>query len=204
MFSHRVISKPSFQVLHNNVLDKEVQRIAFSFNFALNLFFSSKWIVRDNHIYPNGNKYYWLSICYLLVITALCLYRIFAADLIGIGTAYFERDFAVFLTELLYSSYIIGFLMCSILNFVHKKKNVFLILEIQTIYKSIDINKSIRSYIIWNWISILATIFCDIFLCSFYYAFMDAAEAIKNIPDLICDLMFISFNVYLVFKLTSR
>ena len=88
--------------------------------------------------------------------------------------------------------------MLFILDIMHKRNNVLLILKIQTIHKKINISKSIRSYIIWNWISILTTIFCEMILCFYHYGSVNASNIGEFALDWICDIMFITFDIHLV------
>ena len=95
-----IVPEPSFQVLPKNILDKEVQRIAYSFNFAFNVFCSSKYRIRDNHVYPNGKKYYMLSFLYMLVINFISIFRMFYLDFLSIDGIedHLGNGFTVFLT----------------------------------------------------------------------------------------------------------
>ena len=70
----------SFRALKDARLDKELQHIVRPINFALHLFFSSKFDVRYNRIYPMGTKYRLLTFCYTVIMIIFYIYEIFTFD----------------------------------------------------------------------------------------------------------------------------
>lgn len=189
------IPKSSDQVLTNNELDKEVQRIAKSLNFAFHLFFSSKYCVKRNRIYPIGNKYLLYSFSLILFINALCIYRALTIDISDGKMRHFENFFIRIFCVIYYIDHVVNFINLFILDFVHRNNYVTLILRIQSIHKDIDFNKNIGSYIIWNLISILTTIFCDVFIYGIYCVFFSNINLVELIIDVICDAMYTAFDL---------
>ena len=193
--THPII--PSFRVLPNTRLEKEVQRIVQSFNVALHIFISSKYDIRNNNIYSRGWKYQLVSFCVTLFLCAIPIYRFFIDDAYNTHLKQSEYYFYA-LTEIIYFAvHSICLTILFILGIVHNNNYVSLILEIQTIYKSIDFSKSIRSYIVWNWVSLFSSICVDIYLYSvFYIKFnLNYLSVIDNVLGYIFDVMFISFDV---------
>lgn len=174
-------------------LDEYIEKIAFSLNFPLNLFLTSKYYLRKSHIEPNGIKYRVFAFCLLIFTISLYLCKIFAVNDLKVKKTQFKFD--------LYSPsfiihcimFIVGFTTIFILDIVHKDNIVLLILKIQTIHRNIDYRKSIRSYIIWNWISTTTMIGNHILFSNLNFDPTYSFD-LSYIRDEICDLLCIGFD----------
>ena len=191
----KIIPKPLIQVLQNNELEKDVQRITQSFNFALNLFLSSKYYVKSNHIYPRGYKYLLLSFCYTLIMVVLCVYRVVTVDITDARMRRFDNVFLHCLSLCYFITYATYFTIMLILDLINNNNTVFLFLSIQTIYKCIDFSKRIQSFIIWNWISMFIIICTDMSIYIVFFVWFSEMSFHEIIVELICDIMIISFDV---------
>lgn len=201
-----IIPETSFQVLPNNRLEEDVKKIAYSFNLPLGLFLFSKYTVHNNHIYPNQNKWQLLlSFCRMMFFNAICCFRmhvtLYASTKIKMENITSTDVFLyIFVLSVFSIVHVFCFTMIFILDIVHKHNNVSLILKIQTIHKSVDLNKSIQSYIIWNWISILFIICINFSLImSFYISILlEYTNVVKFIIDIFVDLLFVVFDINLI------
>lgn len=175
-----------------------MQRIVFSFNFPLNLFLISKYSIRNCKIYPSGLKYRVFAFCFMLFTYTLCIFSMISVPIILDARTVFNYDLFIFFHMGYFFSSSIGFVILFILDIVHGKNNVLLILKIQTIHKGIDFSKNIRSFLIWNWISI--TILISLHIVTnivFYNGFRtyDFRVFLDNMYDLLCIASDINFLI---------
>ena len=181
--------------VHYNKLEKDIKRLVYSFNYPLNIFLTSKYEVKNNHIYATGPKYHIFAFCLMLSLNALCFFRIFVAE--EKNKTQQKYDIFSIPTIINFVTYIIGFNTMFLLDYMHKNNNISLILVIQTIYRTIDFSKSIGSFIFWNWISTIRIIFVHIFLNIVYYRTLTSFD-IGLIIDDICDVMCMPFDLNFV------
>ncbi|PZC77060.1 hypothetical protein B5X24_HaOG200709 [Helicoverpa armigera] len=190
-----------------NPLIKDIKRIFLPFNLALNLFLNSKYEIRNNNIYPNGPKYNIFASFFLILMNALCVYRMFTFDVADNSSIEEDLTKAIlgFLGTSFYFVTLIGFTITFISNTLHRENVVLLILMIQTIYRSIDISKSINSYIIRNWICLVIVIISDFterlmyhVTCHYHVLFEQAFDIITDIMPLVLDINIMLFNRILV------
>lgn len=195
------LSSYPVEVLLNNRIDKEVHSIFYPFNFILTLFFSSKFSMKDNYITPNGNKYYIVLSFIVLFVIVICVYRICSGD----GGEAIENDgnnmIPLFINLSYYTYYSFGYTMLFILNITHRDNNVLLILRIQIIHRSVDFSNRIRSFINWNWISLLFVVLIDIFIYTLFYASSKYLNNLNFAIDVTCDLMFTTFDINVVISI---
>ena len=185
----------AFKVLPKNRIEKQVQKIVHSFNFALHLFFSSKYYVQNNHIYPKGKKYLLLSFCCMLFMNVLYIYVAFSIDATDLNMKQAENNVIVVLGVFCYFIQAICFTVLYILDIVHRNNNVFFILEIQNIHEDIYSKKSMQSYVIWNWVSLLTFISLDIYMHIIYFTYRMNLPFTKEVLQFFCDIMSIVFDV---------
>lgn len=192
--------KPSYQVLPNNRLEKEFNEIAISYNDVLKLFLFSKYHVQNNHIYPKENNFQTLlSFCRTVFLVSMCIYRVVTAGVYSVRLEQNSYTFMFLLVIILFSIvHTFCFIMMFVLDIVHKYNNVDLILKIQAIYKNINFSENIRTYIIWNWISVLITISANIFLFGTFYLLRTDINALERILDLFCDITYIAYDINLI------
>ena len=189
--------KVSFLKLPNNLLEKEIKAVVFSFNFPLNLFLTSKYSVRNNHIYPNGKKYQSIAFCRMFIMNVMTLY------LMPHSTLSFSKTkrLVTFLVSVSVVIYFfinaIGFTTMFILDFMHRNNNIFLILNIQTIHRSIGSN-NISSYVTWNWISSITIIFINVTIILMYYSAWVITDFASFIFGLICAIMLTLCDINIV------
>lgn len=121
-----------------------------------------------------------LNVCFAIVVTAYTMRNtltIFSDifTLIGIIFIYIYRIF--------------GLAMLFMLDIVHSENNKSLITVIQSIHKGIDFSNSIRSFVIWNWISVIIIFVLNIFIYESYnIAFgYDIIKLLKNLQSVTFD-----------------
>ena len=174
------------QFFYNNKLDKDVQRIVQPFNVILSVFLTSKYKIRKSYMTPCNKKYPILLFFTISFLNGLNIHYIFNKYNRGI-----EHTIFVALDIMYYLSYIL-LIIC---NIVHSRSNVFLILQIQDIHRSIDISKSIPSYIRWNWIS-LFTVFSTIILRAIHLYVIQASMYLVEASR---DLLVLQYDLNLVY-----
>ena len=196
MFQKRTIThNRAFKVLPKNRIGKQVQKIVHSFNFALHLFCSSKYYVQNNHIYPRGKKYLLLSFCCMFLMNVLYLYVAFSIDATDLNMKQTENNMISVLGSFCYFIQAFCFTMLYILDIVHRYNNIFFILEIQNIHEDIYAKKSMQSYIIWNWVSLLTFISLDIYIHIIYFMYRINLPFTTVSLQFFCDIMSIIFDV---------
>lgn len=175
-------------------LEKDIQRLALSYNLPLNLLLFSKYNLRINHISPNGKTYNIFAFCVMLLMNALYIYRTFILEISNKNLTFLESGlfqiFAIFYGTTVMS----GFMMMFILDLVHRDNNVLLILKIQTIHRSIDFSKDIQCYIGRNWISTVAIICANIITNAVFYGSFEMLD-IGVILDLVSDIMWVAVDI---------
>ncbi|KAF9800839.1 hypothetical protein SFRURICE_009313 [Spodoptera frugiperda] len=197
----KILPKPTFQVLLNNKLEKEIQRVVHSFNFPLKIFCASKYNICHDRLYPRGHKYQCLAFCFTMFMNLVCTYRMFTVDITDQNMSESENDMVILLSALYYLLYIIGFTVMFILDILHKQDNVFIIIEIQAIHRSLDFSKNIWNYIIWNWVSIFAIIFINFYMYASFVILYENSTSLEILTDYFCDIVFTTFEVNYVISI---
>lgn len=187
--------KPAFKVLLNSRLEIEVQRIVHSFNFALHLFFSSKYYIRNNHIYPRGNLYTAASFFYILMMIVVYFQRAFTKRVSDMLMKKIENDFASLCSAFLFILQSVCLIILFCVDIENKQNNLNLILKIQTIYKRFNFKKNIRSYVLWNYVSIISFICLDIYCLILFVRFRMYVNYADFASDIACDIAYLSFDI---------
>lgn len=187
----------SFQVLPNNRLNKDFQKIVYSLNYALSVFLNSKYNIRNHHIYSAGKISRILSFCCMLSMNMCCIYRIVIVDIrdVNKNMSSTEEVFFSLFTKGYFIVFMIGFTITFILNIVHKNDHIVLILKLQSIHESIDFSKS---FIVWNWISVLTVIVINNFIYILYFTTCHYPDITDLIVDILTGTLFIGMEINLV------
>lgn len=178
------------EVLLNNRLDEEIQRILFPFNFFLTLFSCPKYSIRDNYITPNGNKiliFQLFGICFVTAITIDLLGLTNLATFLPSGNAFIIKLISIFLNLTRWFNFISN----AILNIKNSLDNVCLIIMIQSIYKSVKVT-GVFSFTVVNWIIVTIPIFIMV------SASMSVAIIFSVIPNFFhnaCTYILISYEI---------
>lgn len=181
-------------VFPNNRLEKDIQRSLLPFNLTLKMLLSSKYNLRNNHIYPNGKKYHIFAFCFTLFLSALHIYRTFIVDVIQQNMTRSEGDLFSCISVLYGTTVLFGYTMMCALDFTHNDNNILLIMKIQSIYKSIDFSTDMRCYIFWNWISIIIIICANVIITAIYYENIKTYD-IGTILDIVSDIKWIELDI---------
>ncbi|PZC79313.1 hypothetical protein B5X24_HaOG201011 [Helicoverpa armigera] len=185
----------SCQILPKNRLEKEIQKIVCSFNFALRLFLVSNYCIKNNHINPNGKIYHTFAFFWMLFMSVLCVYRMFTLEE---AVEHLEAAILVNLLFLYYAVYWLGFTVIFIQNLVNRNRIVSLILKIQTIFRSLGFLKDIQSYIIWNYVSLASIVCANIFVHVTFYISWSHIKFIDQIIDNVTNALFVSIHIYTI------
>ena len=196
----KICSTVSCHNISENRLDKDIQGIAFSLNCTLSMFFHSKYNLRDGFIYPNGKTSRIVSILCMLFMNLSSISRIMNINVRDMNNdmTSLEEDFFTLLASFLIVTFILGFTTMFILDIVHRNNNVLLILNIQNIFKSIDLSQSIQNLIDWNWISTITIVIYNIFIHTLYYWTSHYPDIIDLIVDCIIGILFFALEINLV------
>ncbi|PZC79298.1 hypothetical protein B5X24_HaOG200995 [Helicoverpa armigera] len=185
----------SFRVLKDDRLDKELQHIVRPINFALHLFFSSKFDVRYNHIYPIGTKYRLLTFCYTMIMIIFCIYEIFTFDNLVEAAFDYQKILVKFLHIVYFTLYVVQFLTWFVLDNVQTQNIVSFILMIQVIHRGIGCSTEFRSFVIWNWISLFSVLCVNLIIHIIYYIFLDDLSNMTTFIAFLLDILYISLDV---------
>lgn len=151
------------EVLLNNYLQKDIKIILYPFYFVHNVFLSPKFTIRNSFIYPIGNKF---NIIIGLLLSILIISYHYAAMYIHEVDARY-RDNKI-LSFLMYTYGVANHHETAtvfILNILHNKNNVLLVLIIQTLNENINIGEKCKmDFVIWNWISYLSIVCVELLL----------------------------------------
>lgn len=191
----KTMTKGSHKILLNNKLDEQIQSVANSLNFPLHLFFASKYSIKNYHIYPRGNIYHFIAFSIMIISNILTFYRIVTFAMTDTNMTNLENNLIRFFTTLYFMIYVGNFILTFVLDTVHRYDNVFLILGIQNINRNINISNSIKSYIIWNWIFLIAIISINMYICVTFYTLYLNVSFTKIMVQIPIDYMFFVFDV---------
>lgn len=188
------INRP-VKLLLNNRLDKEVQRIVQPFNIIDSVFFTSKYKIRNKYIYPCDKKYHILLFITITFSNMFCIFRMFNDqyhDFLELNKSILVLNTLFwFSVVMVFFSYVL-LIVC---NIFHSQSNVSLILSIQEINMTINISKSIQSYVIWNWISLFTVLCVHILVAVYFYV----SKASINFFELSTELLVVQYDFNLVY-----
>lgn len=171
---HNIIVKPnknpkrylkSNEILLNNVLDKDFQKILLPFNLMHSIIFLKKYNICDNFITSNSFKSKVLSFCCLVIMLVYFVYLNATGD-------YSQNNYTTNLIVVLFDAIDIVFYPMAILFlFIHEvccsNDNVKLILKLQEIERITKITKNNKMYHIGSW---------SLGICVFLYVFVLIAK----------------------------
>ncbi|PZC79311.1 hypothetical protein B5X24_HaOG201009 [Helicoverpa armigera] len=182
-----------------NRLDDEILKIVYPFRCVLYLFFTIKYRIRNNRIYPSGKLYRIFAFCWMLFLNSLCILRISNVEVRNNGkTKQLEYSILLVLCTGFFVTYFIEFTLMFIFDMINEENNILLILRIQNIHRSIGSRKTIQRYITWNWISVAIIIFSDFAIRVLYYISSYYPHFMHSVYDAIIDAMFIALDVNIV------
>lgn len=142
----------SNEILLNNVLDKDFQKLLLPFNIMHSIIFLKKYNIRDNFITPNSFKSKVLSFCCLLFMVLFFVYLTAINDY----DDYLDESVKTQLVIIITNGIDIVFYPIAILYlFIHKvccsNDNVKLILKLQEIEKITKFSKTNKMFIYGYW-----------------------------------------------------
>ncbi|PZC77057.1 hypothetical protein B5X24_HaOG200706 [Helicoverpa armigera] len=182
----------SREVLLNNRLDKDVQRILFPFNFFLTMFLSSKYCIRDNYITPSKRKYYVFGLFGICIITAANVHQMYGQ----IANMDLNKR-GLLILIFLHVTQIFNFALSIVLNIIDCHKNVLLIVIIQAIHRSFDFSKSIRNLVFYSWMILLIGLCINVYTIAYGYAILQS----WHILSFIHDVLMVVLDIDLIYKI---
>lgn len=162
----------------------------YPFNILLTLCFSSKYRIHNNCISPSEGKFLVPRFVCVCLMVAATIYRVYRQDI----HLFLDDDnglVVLFLSFFLPISRCLTFVITFVLNIVYSHNNVLLVVLIQRIHVNIDISKSIRSFILWNWI--LVSTVCSVTMIAFIT--LGATAHFFDVLNCIVEAIFISFEI---------
>lgn len=148
------------ELLLNNLLEKEFQRMLFPLNLMQTVLLQPKYRILNGFVTPVGLREYFICLLgaifvFLANITKWHTYRYFEADLATVNALLsFDTVF-----------YSLTSLSLLVVNLAQSKNNVLLVLKMQEAYKLFDGNNSLKKTQNFNWMAILIiTSTCVLFL----------------------------------------
>ncbi|KAH9643032.1 hypothetical protein HF086_013593 [Spodoptera exigua] len=175
----------------NNRLDNNIYKTIQPFNLIFTLFVSSKFKIRNRYIFPCDKIYQIVIFIVNIFFFTWSLCNVISFTL-NDNVKYGDK---IYCLSIIFSSafYFIDYLILIIDNLFYSHTNIALIMKIQDITRAIDINKSFRSYINWNFISLFISLAISlltiIWFLNFYISFADVS----------IDIMIVVFDVNLIY-----
>lgn len=158
------------EVLLNNYLQNDIKIIFYPFYFVHNIILSSKFIIKDNFIYPIGNKFNIMLGLLLAVLFVSFIYFDMYSD--SYTVIYKGKKILAYLMYLYSLANYFQIVAVFILNIIHNKNNVLLVLSIQTLNEDINIGETCKmDFVIWNWISYLSIVCVELLLIIYDYIY---------------------------------
>lgn len=158
----------SNEILFDNYLDIEIQRIFFPLNFIQWLYLLPKYRIYKNFITFNRPI---VNVTSTVFVFAIIFFLQFRFYLLFHNIPLNEISF--FEITLIYDSlcYSVGFLMCLYLNFNYAKDNVELVLNVQRTFKLINFNnyKYFTKFNVYSWCGMTGTLLYTILLLTMSY-----------------------------------
>lgn len=152
----------SNEILFDNLVDIEIQRIFMPLNFMQRLYFLPKFNIYENYITFNTAFVNVTSTLFVFALVTLLYVRcyLFLRDLLNESFTFL--CFILIFDALYYSA---GFFMSLFLNLIFSKQNVGLVLNIQKFFKLIHCknNKYFTKFNFYSWLFVPGIIFCNIF-----------------------------------------
>ncbi|PZC79315.1 hypothetical protein B5X24_HaOG201013 [Helicoverpa armigera] len=181
-------------------LEKDMQKIVFSFNLAVNLFLTSKYNLRNNRIYKNGKLYHTFAFFLTLFMNACCIYRMVVLAAAEAHNKNKQLEWSIFIRLMVFYFFnnILGFTTVFILDFVHSENIVLLILEIQSLNRRFRFRDVVQSYIIWNWISLVTIICCNMIRNTIFYISWGYDHVVDQVIDIIMHTLLIALHLNVV------
>lgn len=184
------------EVLMNNRLEKDIQKMMFPVHLMFSIFLASKYTIKDDYVTPKGRVYRIFTFVFVAVLFGMTVNRLFFEgiedtlglynfDLVSLFYIYFCFFYLTLLAILFY------------LNMIHSEANISLILLIQKIYLGLDFSDNLKIITRRNWIGIVGTFLLNIFLQYLFYTTFDEFHLI----DTILDFLFTIFDLNLVYSL---
>lgn len=191
------MSKSSGEFLLDNYVTNEIQNIFYPFYLVQNMVLSSKTRIKNNFIYPNGNKFN-ITVAVILTISFVLYVNIVAFGSILKITDTNTSKLHLFLKYFFSIYNYVGVFIVFIFNVIHGHSNVLLILTIQTIHLNINIGEKATKYlIIWNWICCLSTFFIGIMLIVYF----STAFGYIKMTDIGVEYLLISVDLNLIYAI---
>lgn len=152
------------ELLLNNLLEKEFQRMLFPLNLMQTVLLQPKYRILNGFVTPVGLREYFICLLgvifvFLANIAKWLTYRYFEADLASVNALLsFDTVF-----------YSLTSLSLLVVNLAQSKNNVLLVLKMQEAYKLFDGHNSLKKTQNFNWMAILITTStCALFLAINY------------------------------------
>lgn len=170
------------KVFKNNVLDKDIQRMFDSYHFILKFLLTPKYKIQNNEIVPVGKLIFIIWLILIIILFAVCAYRA------SIGDIHFILN-AINLAYYIFTS--IGCFVMFICLIYTSQGNCNLIIIFQKIHKSINISDYIKTFIVWNYVSVffnfvfnVVTIFIYFTICKDFSPIEFASKATYAVFDI--------------------
>ncbi|XP_073962930.1 uncharacterized protein [Choristoneura fumiferana] len=149
------------EVLLNNLLDKEFQKMLFPLNLMQTVILQPKYRILNGFVTPIGLREYFICFLGVIVVIFVNLIKWYSSKF------YYEVDLASVDTLLAFDTafYSLSSFVLLTVNFVQSKNNVLLILKLQQVYKVFDSNSGLKKTRNYNCVAILIiTLTCLLFL----------------------------------------
>lgn len=184
------------EVLLQNRLEKDTQKMMYPVHLMFSIFLSSRYAIRDNYVTPRGKMYYTFTLGFVVILYGMAVKRFFFEELKdSMGT--YNNDFLTLFAIFFYIFYLTGFTILFFLNIIHSDASIALILLLQKVYLSLDFSEHLKKITQRNWMAMIGVFLLNIFLHYLYYVTFNEF----NLSDTLFDFMFITFDLHLMYAL---
>lgn len=175
----------------DNILGKDLQSVLKPMNMMLDMFFCSKYRIRNNIISSNSVFYDIISI----VASVTFLLGFFYCTLGTFSINFYGFEYVLQLSKwYTFSLFVFLNILKCCANIIQKRSNMLFVLRVHDIYRILEINESFKHFIIPNWASVI-TLNCFHIFWMFYSYFMFRSMGFTNIFISYC---FICVDMYIL------
>ncbi|KAH9640147.1 hypothetical protein HF086_018389, partial [Spodoptera exigua] len=184
------------EVLLDNRLEKDTQKMMYPVHLMFSIFLSSKYTVRDDYVTPRGKVYYTFTFLFVVILYVMAVKRLFFEEL-GDSMGTYNNDLVTIFYLFFCFFYLTGFTILFFLNIIHSDASISLILLIQSVFVSLEFKDNLKKITRRNWVAMFGVFFLNICLHYLYYVTFNEF----NVSDTLFDFMFITFDLNLVYAL---
>ncbi|PZC77092.1 hypothetical protein B5X24_HaOG200742 [Helicoverpa armigera] len=196
-----VTSEDRFQ---NNKVEEDLQSIFKPFNFMMNLFLCAKYSVRGKCFTPNTRFYNWFRLICVIVNRCFNLRQFiiwhYTIKKTHFVFSYYYGHLCINIgSAIIYILYLTGDLIISVSTITQSDYNIFLVIKMQEVLKSLKINGSeIKGFLSFSWWSVIIS---NILSIGYIILYCFTLADMVSIVDVISAYASISYEIHVLYAL---